>query len=426
MARVPIHQQQQSLAPGALVTLFEVDLSSIRADAPILKFTAENVPSGVIEYGNTEEAQTSLTQYAGGEYPAIPCMAEGFEYSGVGTVPTPTIRVANIQNTFTNFVHEYGDLLGAKVRRIRTFARYLDNGEDPDYTAHFPIDLFSVERLVSRSKVFLEWELRSGIDQSGKLIPARQIVKDTCSHTYRRHASASLAARRSEERRAELTSATLTDQTEAERTIVLAKNWRDRSVGILSDFIINLPVKATLYSSSDTSRTKHLTGNLNLGDLITPPNPQIPSEKYPDGIPLLRILTGTPIGHLPTTAYEGSDINETGIQGITWQFIWNPNTGGLASLPQIDGNDWNYLAIVLDTDLAPTSMQEAVILQGEFDYRGVTCPYAGDRYYNADGVRVADPRADTCGKSLSDCRLRFGNHGILPTRAFPGVSRNRV
>jgi lambda family phage minor tail protein L len=61
----------------------------------------------------------------------------------------------------------------------------------------------------------------------------------------------------------------------------------------------------------------------------------------------------------------------------------------------------------------------------EFDYTNATCPYTGSDYFKRDGS-VTDADLDECGKKLSDCILRFGETGDLPTRAFPMVSRVRI
>lgn len=53
------------------------------------------------------------------------------------------------------------------------------------------------------------------------------------------------------------------------------------------------------------------------------------------------------------------------------------------------------------------------------------CPYAGAAMFNRKGERVSDRGDDVCGKRIRDCKLRFGEHGRLYTRAFPGVGRVR-
>lgn len=62
---------------------------------------------------------------------------------------------------------------------------------------------------------------------------------------------------------------------------------------------------------------------------------------------------------------------------------------------------------------------------GAFDYSKATCPYDGTSYFLTTGAITADPAADRCGKKLSDCRLRFGQNGILPFGGFPGIGRTQ-
>lgn len=53
------------------------------------------------------------------------------------------------------------------------------------------------------------------------------------------------------------------------------------------------------------------------------------------------------------------------------------------------------------------------------------CPYAGPAMFDRRGNAVGIPAQDVCGKRIRDCKLRFGEHGRLYTRAFPGVGRVR-
>ncbi|MCB8889923.1 phage minor tail protein L [Vreelandella malpeensis] len=57
-----------------------------------------------------------------------------------------------------------------------------------------------------------------------------------------------------------------------------------------------------------------------------------------------------------------------------------------------------------------------------YRYEEATCPYAGDGEWDASG-HPTERGGDRCGKQLGDCRLRFGQHSVLPTRAFPGVGK---
>ncbi|CAM3536589.1 Phage minor tail protein L [Vibrio aerogenes CECT 7868] len=62
--------------------------------------------------------------------------------------------------------------------------------------------------------------------------------------------------------------------------------------------------------------------------------------------------------------------------------------------------------------------------EAEFDYGDATCPYTGVVCFNAQG-KSTDAASDACGKTLADCKKRFGEHGILPFDGFPGVARVR-
>lgn len=53
-------------------------------------------------------------------------------------------------------------------------------------------------------------------------------------------------------------------------------------------------------------------------------------------------------------------------------------------------------------------------------YRSAECSYAGGAVADANDVPTLDSNADTCGKRVVSCQMRFGNNGILPFAGFPG------
>jgi hypothetical protein len=82
-----------------------------------------------------------------------------------------------------------GDLLGATLTRLRTFRRFLDGEPDADPTAHFEPDIWRLERKTRQDAVLVEWELASVLEQEGRRLPGRQMLRDLCSHSYRRGTS---------------------------------------------------------------------------------------------------------------------------------------------------------------------------------------------------------------------------------------------
>jgi phage-related protein len=103
--------------PGEIIELFELDLSTGLAPVTIPVFRWHS--------GSTKEIQEIVWQ--GNKYSSFPIEAEGFEFVGKGAIPRPTITVANITSLLSGVLSTYSDLVGAKVTRKRTFAKYLDS-----------------------------------------------------------------------------------------------------------------------------------------------------------------------------------------------------------------------------------------------------------------------------------------------------------
>jgi len=68
-------------------------------------------------------------------------------------------------------------------------------------------------------------------------------------------------------------------------------------------------------------------------------------------------------------------------------------------------------------DIAGVQLPRRQVIAGTcmWVYRSAECTYAGGPIYN-DPIW---PGQDKCGKTLSSCKLRFGQYGILRTSAFP-------
>jgi len=118
-------------------------------------------------------------------YEPVPMEAEGFEWTGRGPVPRPRLRISNIGNLAGQLAIGYGDLLGAKLTRIRTFEKYLDGMPTADPGSYFEPDIWYFDRKVTHAPDHIEWELASVLDQEGRRLPGRQMLRDVCTHTYR-------------------------------------------------------------------------------------------------------------------------------------------------------------------------------------------------------------------------------------------------
>ncbi len=165
-----ITQDVQRPDVGDLVELFELD--------------ATNLGSQVFRFCSTTLSGTSVV-WRGDTYTPVPIEADGFERNARGTLPRPKIRVFDATGLLSAAIIQFGDLLGAKLTRYRTLGIYLDGQPQADPDAMLAPDVFVVERKVSLKKGFVEWELSAAMDQEGRRLPARVVLRDLCTHIFR-------------------------------------------------------------------------------------------------------------------------------------------------------------------------------------------------------------------------------------------------
>lgn len=179
MSEVPkIASEIQKLNPSSIIELYELD-SRNHVGGSVLRFHAGlNGLNGRIVWG-------------GFEYLPFPIDAEGFEWRGSGSLPRPTVRIANVTGLVGAAVRDLNDLIGSKFTRIRTFSKYLDavnfQGGNPtaDPTAEFSRDIFFVNRKVSENKFVIQFELSPMLDIEGVKLPRRIAIANICSWRYR-------------------------------------------------------------------------------------------------------------------------------------------------------------------------------------------------------------------------------------------------
>lgn len=165
-----INSEAQSLSPSGIINLFTVDAAPV--GGPLLHFVMGSEQNDPVTFG-------------GVEFQPIDIQFEGLETSGVGALPTPTIRISNIDGLAQAMVMTWGELLGCTLYRMRTYRRFLDGQPDADPEAFFGPDIFRFERRTTENSVYIEWELSASIDQEGKMLPGRTVIRNTCLWRYR-------------------------------------------------------------------------------------------------------------------------------------------------------------------------------------------------------------------------------------------------
>jgi lambda family phage minor tail protein L len=179
-----------SLEPSSIIELYEIETCArLHGADEVYRFTSTvNATYGL-----------GTIQWNTYEYWPFPIEAEGFSYSGKGTLPRPTVRVANSEGAITSILAEVNafnpgnDLIGAKFTRIRTLARFLDGANftsgtnpygTPDPLSTLPDEVFYVDRKSLETRQLVEFELVARYDLTGIRAPKRQCLK-RCGWIYR-------------------------------------------------------------------------------------------------------------------------------------------------------------------------------------------------------------------------------------------------
>mgnify|MGYP003628096282 FL=1 len=176
-----VYADLSGLAINAIIELFELHYdSALQGSSDILRFHA----------GSNADVTGNIV-WDGNSYTRLPIKAEGFEYTNAGTLPRPTLSVANLNGAITALLLEVNgitpgnDLTGAKVKRIRTLKKFLDGESAADPYATFPVEEWYVDRKATETRDVISFELASKFDLDNKHLPNRQVVANICQWQYR-------------------------------------------------------------------------------------------------------------------------------------------------------------------------------------------------------------------------------------------------
>lgn len=167
----------QRLTLSPLIELFEIEIPS----DPVTLFrfcTQKNtLNTAIVWQGNT------FTRYA--------IKVDGFSKNVQGRLPRPTLTVGNVGGGISEFLLAYDDMMGSKLTRIRTLAKYLDavnfpGGVNPtaNPAEEFPREIWTIDRKAQEDNEMVQFELCSPFDVPNTLLPARQVLP-MCGYQYR-------------------------------------------------------------------------------------------------------------------------------------------------------------------------------------------------------------------------------------------------
>jgi len=206
MSLDPIISDLQKTNPSAIIELFELELDST------LHGTQSTMTYRFHAGSNLDLNGKVIWQL--NEYLRYPVEASGFAFQR-GQLPRPQITISNALSLISavmlevNLITAGNDLTGAKVTRIRTLAKFLDeenfasNGlfdqeddsgfiglEDSDLFAQesvspgtpanneFPREVYYIDRKVAETRDVVTFELASITDLAGMRLPKRQCTRD--------------------------------------------------------------------------------------------------------------------------------------------------------------------------------------------------------------------------------------------------------
>ena len=206
MSLDPIISDLQKSNPSAIIELFELELDSTLHGSQTTMTYRFHAGSNLDLNGKVV--------WQSNEYLRYPVEASGFAFRK-GQLPRPQITISNALSLISavmlevNLITAGNDLTGAKVTRIRTLAKFLDetnfasNGlfvqenstdfiglEDSDLFAQesvstgtpanneFPREIYYVDRKAAETRNFVTFELASVSDLAGIRLPKRQCTRD--------------------------------------------------------------------------------------------------------------------------------------------------------------------------------------------------------------------------------------------------------
>lgn len=176
-----IYTDIQTLSPGNQVTLFELDMEGLGGNT--MRF-----------HGHSQDG---VIVWRGEQYYPWAITIKGISRNGSGKQVMPTLMVGNIgrdqvtgdpiPGVITALCIHFSDLVGARVTRIRTFAKYLDpvnfpDGLNPDADPDemFPPEVWRVEQKRNETRESVEFVLSSPVEFAGKKVPSRPVSASPC------------------------------------------------------------------------------------------------------------------------------------------------------------------------------------------------------------------------------------------------------
>lgn len=373
-----ITSEIQKLSPNAVIELFELDLTEIDVAAGKYYFHA-----------GTNGLQQNI-QWQGQVYTAYPIKASGFEFTTNGQLPRPKLFVSNLFGTITSILLAYKDMLGAKITRRRTLAKYLDwENFDPLYTYEFDTgtDGFS-------SNGASTFTASSGIATYSTLGAVNSFFTRTHSVAeYYSGANAYIIQVRA-------------------RRISGSGVWEGQAYYTTAGHGHSNSFKRAIPSPSDLSAWNIMEWDMRALS--------VGGTDYVDNtIRTVRIdlvSSGTDVWEIDYVKITGTNPDEDTAAEFNDDVYYIDRKAN-------ENKEVVEFELASKMDIAGVKLPRRQVIQNicTWIYRGTECGYSGTDYFDVFNNPVGSAALDKCGKKLSSCKARFGEYSPLPFGAFPAA-----
>lgn len=168
------------LQPTAILELYKLYPDTVNSPSTYLSFHGGSVFGGNVVW-------------QGIQYIPIPVEADGFGVFSDGSLPRPTLKVANNEKIVTYFLSKYQDFKNAKVYRKKVFLKHLDDsnfdGQNPFGLANSESEISEEKYLIGQkkqeNKSFVEFELNLPLDLDNFDVNHRTVNAKYCYWQYR-------------------------------------------------------------------------------------------------------------------------------------------------------------------------------------------------------------------------------------------------
>lgn len=154
---------RSSLSLSGYVELFQLDCTAIGGS--------------IYHFTNSKPINNQPISFGGVEYMPFPIAVSGFEQKQDGSQDRPVLQVSNVNKTLLAAIVQLGDIVGAKVTRLRTLAKYLDEGETPNSAMTMPPDVYYISKKTAQDSTVVQFELCTALERFFVKLPRRQVTR---------------------------------------------------------------------------------------------------------------------------------------------------------------------------------------------------------------------------------------------------------